>query len=141
MIPLRYHNSADGFRFVRDHDGLVQLAFGGVGSQTLYAHQEAVSAMARNGANLILDEVVLNEQLRANWQQLLAGLDVYYVGVYCELPELERRERERGDRVVGQARGQFHTVHQGMLYDLEIDTTDTAPEVAAATIARQRLSW
>ncbi|MEM1230872.1 MAG: AAA family ATPase, partial [Pseudomonadota bacterium] len=111
MIPMRYHKHPEGFRFVRDDEGLVQLAFGDVGWQTLHAHQIAAAAMAHSGVNLILDEVVLNEALRSEWLRLLEGLPVHYVGVHCELAELERREQARGDRMLGQARGQFGHVH------------------------------
>ncbi len=135
MIPLRYHNHPEGFQFVREDEGLVQLAFGDVGWQTLHAHQIAVAALASHGIHLILDEVVLTESLRREWLRLLEGVPVHYVGVHCELAELERREKARGDRMIGQARGQFDQVHQGMRYDLTIDTTHQSPEAAAALIA------
>jgi len=35
---------------------------------------------------------------------------------------LEQREKERGNRIPGSARGQFHKVHVDATYDLEIDT-------------------
>lgn len=134
-LPLRYHKHPEGFFFDRDENGLVRLNFGTVGWATLMAHQTAAAAMARKGTNLILDEVVLNEPLREGWQFELSGLDVSYVGVHCSLAELERREVDRGDRVMGQARGQFELVHQGMQYDLEVDSTQTPPERLAEEIA------
>jgi len=141
MIPSRYHNSKTGFRFTRDHDNLVQLDIGDLGKTTLYAHQLAVSTIGRSTTNLILDEVVLNQQLRADWLSLLADIDVFFVGVHCDLAELERREIARGDRVVGQARGQYGRVHEEMLYDYEVDTTHASPEVAASLIISQRTEW
>ena len=54
--------------------------------------------------------------------KLLADLDVFFVGVHCPLPELERRERERGDRRVGEARTDYRVVHSFAEYDLEIDS-------------------
>jgi hypothetical protein len=35
---------------------------------------------------------------------------------------LEQREKERGNRMIGSARAQFHKVHADAIYDLEIDT-------------------
>jgi chloramphenicol 3-O phosphotransferase len=93
--------------------------------------------MARSGANLILDQVVLNQRLREGWQSALAGLEVSYVGVHCSLVELERREVARGDRVIGQARGQFDRVHQGMRYDLEVDSTHDSPKDVALHVIEQ----
>jgi chloramphenicol 3-O phosphotransferase len=55
--------------------------------------------------------------------QLLAPFDVFFVGVHCPLPELERRERHRGDRRIGEARRDFHAVHHLTAYDLDIDST------------------
>ena len=141
MIPFRYHNSNAGFRFITDTKGLVQLSFGSFGKATLYAHQVSSAAIGRNGTNLILDEVVLNEQLRLDWNSLLSDIDVFFVGVYCDLEELERRELERGDRMIGQARGQYQSVHQGMVYDYEVDTTHTSPENAASSVIAQRVEW
>jgi chloramphenicol 3-O phosphotransferase len=141
MIPLRYHNSDEGFKFVKDNNNLVQLSFGEIGKQTLYAHQVATSAMANSGVNLILDEVVLNERLRRDWLALLEGVDVFFVGVHCDLAELERRELARGDRVIGQARGQFQNVHSQMRYDFEIETTQISPDEAASFVISQRSRW
>jgi len=81
--------------------------------------------------NLILDEVILTADLRKEWVEHLSGTDVMLVGVRCDLQELERREIERGDRVIGQARGQYDIVHADMCYDLEIDTTRITTNDAA----------
>ena len=54
--------------------------------------------------------------------QLLAGFDVFFVGIHCPLPELERRERERGNRRIGEARTDYQVIHSFTEYDLEIDS-------------------
>lgn len=131
MLPANLHNNPDGFFFDRDRDGLVRLNFGSFGSATLKAHIRSVAAIARTGMNLILDEVILTADLRKEWVEQLSGTDVMLVGVRCDLQELERRERERGDRVIGQARGQYNIVHADMCYDLEIDTTSRTTKDAA----------
>ena len=101
MIPERYHGHPDGFYFDRTDKNLVRLNFGEFGMATLLAHQRAAVAIARGGVNLILDEVVLNAELRAGWRENLQDLVVFRVGVHCQLEELERREVARGDRVIG----------------------------------------
>jgi len=54
----------------------------------------------------------------------LFGRDrVFYVQLYCQLDELERRELLRGDRHVGLARSQFEPVYAFTGYDLRIDST------------------
>ncbi len=55
--------------------------------------------------------------------ELMARYEVTFVGIFCSLAELERRELSRGDRVPGHASGQFATAHAHGLYDVECDTT------------------
>lgn len=45
------------------------------------------------------------------------------VGVHCPPDELERRERERGDRPPGLAARQLKQVHAHGVYDIECDTS------------------
>ena len=85
--------------------------------------------------------MVLDAQIRGGWQEHLAGLDLFTVGVHCELAELERREKARGDRMIGQARRQFEHVHDEMRYDLEIDTGALTPGQAAKCILAARPNW
>ena len=135
MLPDKLHNHPDGVFFDRDEDGSVRLNFGAFGMAALRSNIHACAAIARSGVDLILDEVILTTEIRDAWVEHLVGLDVMLVGVRCELVELERREIERGDRLIGQARGQFDRVHAGMQYDFEIDTTRMATGDAAESIA------
>ena len=80
-------------------------------------------AFAQAGNNLIVDHIIEQEQWLADLVELLAPFDVFFVGVHCPLPELERRERHRGDRRPGEARTDFHTVHRFTEYDFAIDAT------------------
>lgn len=139
MLPPHMHNHPHGFFFDRTSQNHVRLNFGAFGLATLKAHAQSAFAIANSGADLILDEVVLRKDLLEDWQQALAGLDVLWVGVHCKLEELERREVARGDRIHGQARGQFDLVHQGFDYNLEIDTTEVPPDVSAQTIIDELL--
>lgn len=141
MIPARFHNHPDGFQFDRDERGRVRLNIGLVGRQALHAHQISVAATAAEGIGLILDEVVLDAQIRRGWQEHLAGLDLFTVGVHCELAELERREKARGDRMIGQARRQFEHVHEEMRYDLEVDSGALTPAQVAKQILATRTDW
>ena len=55
-------------------------------------------------------------------RRAFAGLDVFTVGVTCPIEVLEARERARGDRVLGRARGLAGVVHGFLDYDLMVDT-------------------
>jgi chloramphenicol 3-O phosphotransferase len=48
--------------------------------------------------------------------------------VHCPLAVAERRERERGDRIVGTARGQHALVHTFRKYDVDVDTSVATPQ-------------
>ncbi|MDX6393174.1 MAG: chloramphenicol phosphotransferase [Streptosporangiaceae bacterium] len=57
--------------------------------------------------------------------RLLEGLDVFLVGVHCDLAEIDRRERDRGDRCIGEGRShvELDLIHTFGPYDLNVDTT------------------
>ena len=102
------------------------------------AWMEGVAAMARAGARIIVDDVFLGGAAsQERWQKALAGLDVLWVGVHCESGVAAGRELARGDRAPGMAAAQAETVHRGVVYDLEVDTTHTESlECARAVAAR-----
>ncbi len=95
----------------------------------------SVTALVKCGNKVIVDTVAFKHQ-----EQMLLSLfgsfRVVYVGVKCPLEELERREKERGDRGVGLARHQFSEVHGFLRYDVEVDTHEHSAEECAALIKR-----
>jgi chloramphenicol 3-O phosphotransferase len=82
----------------------------------------AVEAIAAAGNNLVVEHIVETEEWMARLVRLLSPFDVYFVGLHCALPELERRERLRGDRRRGEARRDFESIHGFATYDLELDS-------------------
>ena len=137
LAPLKLHNHRDGFFFEKNAEGLVRLNFGPSAKALLAAHRRSATALAREGVNVILDEVLAMPDMRSLWLEALKGYEVWFVGVHCALEELERRELARGDRHIGQARGQFGKVHQGMVYDIEVDTTNTSSQIVCESIIAQ----
>jgi chloramphenicol 3-O phosphotransferase len=84
-----------------------------------------IPALAAAGNNLLVEHIVENADWMARLLGLLRGFDVFFVGLHCPLEELQRRERERGDRRIGEAQADYETTHTFCLYDLEI--TSLAP--------------
>lgn len=120
------------------------IAFGRQGEVTLgdgFREIEAawltgVATMARAGARIILDDVFLGgatsqERVRAH----LEGLGVLWVGVRCSPEIAASREIARGDRVTGMAAAQAALVHEGVRYDIEVDTGQTESLDCARAIA------
>jgi chloramphenicol 3-O phosphotransferase len=101
---------------------------------------EGIAAMARSGARIIVDEVFLGGAAsQQRWRQALDALTVLWVGVRCDSAVAAGREIARGDRVTGMAASQAELVHEGVIYDLEVDTTRAeALECARAIAARLR---
>jgi len=94
-------------------------------------------ALAKAGNNFIVDHIIEQEQWMVDLVQLLVPFDVFFVGVHCPLAELERRERHRGDRRIGDARTDFHGVHRFAEYDLDIDSTEPNED----NVARLITAW
>ena len=124
----------DGVRFDRV-DGGIAFRTGPVGDRLLASYRGTIAAMARNGLNLIVDEVVLDEAAWLDWVQCLEALPVLWVRVDCPVEVLEAREQERGDRLPGLARSQVATVHRHPAYGLVVDTAITDATGCAARVA------
>ena len=120
------------------------IAFGQQGEVTVgegfraieAAWMTGVAAMARAGARIIFDDVFLGgaasqERIRTH----LEGLGVLWVGVRCDPEIAVGREIARGDRTSGMAATQAEIVHQGVVYDIEVDTSHTESLDCARAIA------
>ncbi|MDG9716051.1 chloramphenicol phosphotransferase CPT [Streptomyces sp. DH24] len=95
-----------------------------------------IAAMARAGARVIIDDVFLGGAAsQQRTRERLAGLDVLWVGVRCDAETAAGRELARGDRTVGMAASQAEIVHEGVVYDVEVDTSKTEALECARTIA------
>ena len=96
--------------------------------------ERSLAAFAGAGNDLIIDYIFETEAGMRRVVNLLHAFDVFFVGVRCDIEELERRERERGDRKIGSARQDEETIHAFARYDLEINSTRKAPEDSAEAI-------
>ncbi len=94
----------------------------------------SLPALAAAGNNLLVEHIVENEQWMVRRVTLLKDFDVFFVALHCDLEELERRERARGDRPPGDARRDFDTLHKFGQYDLELTSTDGVERNAAALV-------
>lgn len=101
-------------------------------------------ALAGAGNNLIVEHIIETEVWMHRLVRLLEPFDVFFVGVHCPLPELERREAERGDRRAGDARQDYGVIHTFGVYDFEVDSAGPLDRNVAAVLAawkaRQRPS-
>lgn len=131
-MPARMQASDAGIEIAADGRVSVGAEFRALEA----AWGEGIVAMAGAGARIIVDEVFLGgAESQQRWQKALGGLAVLWVGVRCESDVAAGREIARGDRAWGMAASQADTVHQSVIYDLEVDTTRAESLVCARTIA------
>jgi chloramphenicol 3-O phosphotransferase len=131
-LPARMQASEEGIAFPAGGGVTVGAAF-----RTLEAAwMDGIAAMARAGARIIIDDVFLGGAAsQQRWQKALTGTAVLWVGVRCDSAVAAGRETARGNRTQGMAASQANVVHQGVAYDLEVDTTHTESLACARTIA------
>jgi chloramphenicol 3-O phosphotransferase len=94
-----------------------------------------VAAIVANGTGVIVDEVFLGgRETQERLQRAFRGLGVLWVGVMCDRETARAREALRPDRVPGLADSQSTVVHEGVIYDMTVDTSHASPESCAAMI-------
>jgi chloramphenicol 3-O phosphotransferase len=131
-LPAGLRGAEEGITF--GADGAVRV---GAGFRRLEAAwREGIAAMARAGARIVVDDVFLGGPAsQERWRRALTGLDVLWVGVRCDGEVAAGREIARGDRTGGMAATQARLVHEGVAYDLEVDTTRAESLECARVIA------
>ncbi|HET6821041.1 MAG TPA: hypothetical protein VFH34_00255, partial [Anaerolineales bacterium] len=95
---------------------------------------QCLPALATAGNNIIFDHIIETKMWLHNLIALISKLDVFFVGIHCSLPELERREMQRGNRRTGEARQDFETVHSITSYDLELHSENVLEDNVALLI-------
>lgn len=82
----------------------------------------SIPAFVNAGLDLLIEHVIEEQSWADDLKILLAPFDVFWVGVHAPITEIERRERLRGDRQIGE--GSYHLkTHRFCKYDIEVDTT------------------
>ena len=139
MLPEKLLSHPDGLLFETTHDDdkpTIAIKTGPTLERVMRGMRYSVAAMAQQGNNLIVDEVMLEAQNVQAYRDLLSFCDVFFVGLFAPLDVLEARERARGDREIGLARGQYGLVHRDIIYDLEVNTATATPVENARIICK-----
>lgn len=131
-LPAQLQAADSGIEVAADG----RVAVGGTFRTLEHAWMRGVAATVRAGAPTIVDDVFLGgAESQQRWRTALGDLAVLWVGVRCDPAVAAGREATRGDRVTGMAASQAELVHQGVTYDLEVDTTATESMACARRIA------
>lgn len=138
LDPPWAHISIDQF------EGMARQRFRLPGAQHFYdeclipvMHYSAAK-FADASVGVILDTLITRPEWLRDAARQLGDYRVYLVGVHCDLHELRRREKERGDRGTGRAEAQVPIVHRLVQsyggYDLDVDTSQTTPHDCARVL-------
>jgi chloramphenicol 3-O phosphotransferase len=112
-----------------------EFPWGELRPQFIDGFHRSLPALADAGNDLIVEHIIETQAGMDRLLRLLGGHDVFFVGVHCPLRELERREHERGDRRIGDARADFDATHAFGTYDFEVLATLPNERNVAALIA------
>jgi chloramphenicol 3-O phosphotransferase len=138
VMPGPYFHLAvdafNGMRAKRRSRELSPAELTAVLTRTRAGFHRAAAGMARAGNDVVVDHVLSERWRLLDCLQVMDGLDVIFVGVYCAPAELARREQARGDRDPGTAAAQQERVHAHGDYDLRCDTTSTSARDCALAI-------
>ncbi|GAB5347368.1 chloramphenicol phosphotransferase CPT family protein [Alteriqipengyuania sp. 357] len=136
MLPDGREFAPDWFPVEHDEaEGgpVVAITSGPLGAKLLATMRKTIADLADKGFDVVVDEVCTAPAI-TDYRQRLAGHSVHVVKVTAHLDEIERRERERGDRLIGLARGQAGHLHNGIEYDQVVDAGARSAEQCAQAI-------
>jgi chloramphenicol 3-O phosphotransferase len=112
----------------------VTAVFGPLFRRIMDTMAPTVRTIVDRGNPVIFDHVLHDRDMFESCQKAFDGLAVFSVGVVCPLDILEARERARGDRAIGRARGLVDVVHSFCDYDIVIDTGRAQVDACVAEI-------
>ena len=105
-----------------DHDKWLEIE-----NKILSAFHHTIKTFSDMGFHTIVDRVFFEQEC----VELFHDHPLLFVLVTCPLEELRRREKERGDRTIGQAEEQLLELMPQSMYDITVDTyTNTSEECA-----------
>ena len=133
MIPDQYKEygvkAHEGYLFSdtvdSDNNPVVHIQSGPLADQIDYTMPQVIKCLADCGHDIAVDAILNDDTELHNYIKALCDHTVYFVGIVCDLQELEKREKQRGNRSLGLARGQIDFIHKHKnYYDLIVDSTN-----------------
>ncbi len=126
-----------GTAFIHNDWKFVRIEYGDDGRRAFQGFFGMTAALAESGTNLIVDGFLDEAWMIPSAAASLGSQRAFLVGLHCDIDELERRERDRGDRFQGIARAFAESVHQHVpFYDIEVDTGRMSVEESVRAIVK-----
>jgi chloramphenicol 3-O phosphotransferase len=129
--------ASEGFRYewlsgAEGQSGAIRrIGYGDTGWRMLRGMHCAAAAQTRFGVDVVVDDMLLDEAVLADWRDALADAPTLLVRLTAPLAELQRREDARTiHRTPGLVAGHFDP-HERLPADVLIDTSLVTAEQAA----------
>lgn len=119
------------------HEGTDE-EFADIFQRTVLGFHRAVAGLASAGNDVIVDHILGERWRLHDCLEVFDGFAAYLVGIDCGPAELERRERERGNRQIGRAALQYPLVHAHGVYDVRV-STDALSSRQCAQVINERV--
>lgn len=145
MLPQKLFlggGSEKDFYWVQEKDSegvaVPRLYYGERAQRAYLGLVAATVGVLYSGNSVVIDDVANPGKSQVDiWRDALKEFPSLFVGVHCPLEIIEKRERDRGDRPLLSARGQYEIVHKDVHYDLEVNshyesTQEIIEKIAAA---------
>ena len=143
MIPDQYKElgskAHEGYLFVQSYDEynkpIVNIKRGPLAEHIDHTMPQIIRSLAECNHDIAVDMIFVNDSMLYNYAKELKNNTVYFIGIVCSLEELEKREKQRGNRILGLARGHINKIHKNKkYYDLVVDTTHCSAAACAQNI-------
>lgn len=126
-----------GFQYIHSIDNdkpKTIIKYGPIGKQLSYAMHRSMKHLADSQFNLIIDEVLFDDDAFQDYLKVFQTQCVYLFSIKPPVDVAVMREKKRGDRAIGLARGLYDLVYPNRFCDLELDSSLITPSEAAKTI-------
>jgi|GEM_PF-287230 len=138
MLPSSYiihgERAEQGYQFIHASGPSVTIEMGPVAKQLAKVKHQSMKSFLEHGFSIVVDELLLTEEEFQEYVELFQDYRVLFVAIKPPLEVIEEREKARGDRILGLARGHYNLTHQGKTYDLIINSSEMTPEESAQVI-------
>lgn len=143
MVPESYSvigsNCKEGF-YLEEHeskDGSNAYLYkaGLFGKRVIGGMFQASLALAKQGINLIIDDVCYGKDQVQHYKDLFIDYDLYIVGIKSSIQEIKKREKTNNVSK-STAEKELEIVHKEVKYDYEVDLSKQTLESAAKSISQ-----
>ena len=138
FLPSGHEFKSDWFsveKIKTEFGELPRISNGPLGDALLGVMRNFVVDAARQGLDLVVDEVCHAKEID-EYRSGLRSCEAQIVKVSAPIDVIEKREKARGDRLIGLAREQSTHLHEGIVYDAEIDTSTASPRELATQVLK-----